>query len=196
MSLIHQILLRITSKFRARAVMHCILLTFGTVCAMRTVALRTNYGAPLQVFFHLQQYPIYSNRTGEINVCMGDEWFRFPSSFFLPSPQYRLHYLKQTFSGVVSSSGRCQQLPRQFFKHCPFNRCPTWVDCMSSNRFLDCIDSNFLVCHQFKTRVFHCYHAFLAHMSVHKVYWVFISLYFSTLSTCVWLRDQHKTNLR
>jgi alpha-1,2-mannosyltransferase len=35
------------------------------------------------------------------HVCVGDEWHRFPSSFFLPSPSYRLAFVKSGFHGLL-----------------------------------------------------------------------------------------------
>lgn len=41
-----------------------------------------------------------------INVCYGKEWYRYPSSFFLPSTQrYRMRFIKSDFRG---------QLPKLF----------------------------------------------------------------------------------
>ena len=46
------------------------------------------------------------------HVCVGAEWHRFPSSFFLPSPHYRLAFVESGFGGL---------LPRQFsFEEVPF----------------------------------------------------------------------------
>ncbi|GLG95523.1 Mannosyltransferase [Gryllus bimaculatus] len=60
------------------------------VCAAlgvaRALALYNGYHAPLDVFMELNslnaEYNMVSKKT--INVCMGKEWHRFPSSFFLP----------------------------------------------------------------------------------------------------------------
>jgi len=35
------------------------------------------------------------------HVCVGDEWYRFPSSFWLPGPRYRLQFVKSGFSGLL-----------------------------------------------------------------------------------------------
>jgi hypothetical protein len=35
------------------------------------------------------------------HVCIGDEWHRFPSSFFLPGPAYRLQFVKSGFDGLL-----------------------------------------------------------------------------------------------
>lgn len=34
-------------------------------------------------------------------VCIGDEWHRFPSSFFLPGPAYRLQFVQSGFDGLL-----------------------------------------------------------------------------------------------
>ncbi len=34
-------------------------------------------------------------------VCVGDEWHRFPSSFHLPHPAYRLAFVKSGFHGLL-----------------------------------------------------------------------------------------------
>ncbi len=34
-------------------------------------------------------------------VCVGDEWYRFPSSFYLPGPQYRLGFVRTGFAGLL-----------------------------------------------------------------------------------------------
>ena len=34
-------------------------------------------------------------------VCVGSEWHRFPSAFFLPGPSYRLAFLPSGFGGLL-----------------------------------------------------------------------------------------------
>lgn len=34
-------------------------------------------------------------------VCVGDEWHRFPSAFFLPGPAYRLAFVRAGFRGLL-----------------------------------------------------------------------------------------------
>lgn len=36
-----------------------------------------------------------------VHVCVGGEWHRFPSSFFLPSPAYRLAFVQSNFGGLL-----------------------------------------------------------------------------------------------
>ncbi len=48
------------------------------------------------------------------HVCVGEEWHRFPSSFFLPSSAYRLRFVDPTFDGL---------LPRHFNRSEVGDRC-------------------------------------------------------------------------
>ncbi|KAK7864504.1 hypothetical protein R5R35_003118 [Gryllus longicercus] len=81
------------------------------VCAAlgvaRALALYNGYHAPLDVFMELNslnaEYNMASKKT--INVCMGKEWHRFPSSFFLPGDNWQLQFLQSEFRG---------QLPKPF----------------------------------------------------------------------------------
>ena len=45
--------------------------------------------------------PLY----GDVNVCVGKEWYRFPSSFYLPSEKWKLRFLRSEFKG---------QLPKEY----------------------------------------------------------------------------------
>lgn len=74
-----------------------LLVAYGLVSILRTLALIQFYGAPLQVYTY---FPKADNHSKEnIVVCVGDEWDKYPSSFFMPSRRHRLHYLEQNFSG-------------------------------------------------------------------------------------------------
>ena len=43
----------------------------------------------------------HSGHRDTFNVCVGDEWHRFPSSFFFPSDAYRLQFLDASFDGAL-----------------------------------------------------------------------------------------------
>lgn len=73
-----------------------VLFTVG-VSILRTVGIVTAYQAPLQVYSPLQ-HPRYSN--SEETVCLGKEWYRFPSSYFLPSGT-RARFVKSAFNGLL-----------------------------------------------------------------------------------------------
>jgi alpha-1,2-mannosyltransferase len=36
-----------------------------------------------------------------VNVCVGKEWHRYPSSFFLPDNNWNLKFIKSEFSGQL-----------------------------------------------------------------------------------------------
>lgn len=63
----------------------------------RTAALLGNYGAPMTVFKHL---PPTGPGAAPVLVCVGAEWYRFPSSFYLPEG-YRLGFVKTDFGGLL-----------------------------------------------------------------------------------------------
>jgi alpha-1,2-mannosyltransferase len=87
-----------------------LLVAFVALSVSRNIAQVVNYGAPLHVWgavaaaqtkisLGLQDTPIIANSS----VCVGKEWYRFPSSFFLPHG--RLLFLRSEFRG---------QLPQPF----------------------------------------------------------------------------------
>ena len=92
--------------------------------AARVAALVVYYGAPLEVFAELNRRvegvagnpfgaesstAATSNPFADRAVCMGKEWYRFPSHFFLPSPSaysnatlvHHLQYLPSSFKGLL-----------------------------------------------------------------------------------------------
>ncbi|CAN7992185.1 unnamed protein product [Ixodes hexagonus] len=72
----------------------------------RTVALYRHFRAPMETYMELA--PLAGNDTGSQTtpavVCVGKEWYRFPSSFFLPD-NWQLAFLESEFRG---------QLPKPF----------------------------------------------------------------------------------
>ena len=62
------------------------------------------YGAPLRVYRDLSTM-LQDNAArlppGEVNVCVGNEWYRFASSFFLPEPRFRLRFVRAGFDGLL-----------------------------------------------------------------------------------------------
>lgn len=62
----------------------------------RTAALLTNYDAPMRLFAELPP--------GGGTVCFGSEWFRFPSSFFLPGDDFKVGFVKTRFALTLRAS--------------------------------------------------------------------------------------------
>lgn len=69
----------------------------------RITALYYNYHAPIDVMIDLNTFHMEHTPSPNIqyNVCVGKDWYRFPSSFFLPSSNYRLRFLKSEFDGML-----------------------------------------------------------------------------------------------
>ena len=70
---------------------------FGT---SRIVALLHGYGAPLRAYT-IGLPADHEGSTTHSTVCIGDEWYRFPSSFHLPSDKYRVRFLDANFDGAL-----------------------------------------------------------------------------------------------
>ena len=66
--------------------------------ASRVAALVHGYGAPMTAYASL---PSTATNVAAEGVCVGAEWHRFPSSFHLPSPAYRLRFLRSGFDGAL-----------------------------------------------------------------------------------------------
>ncbi|XP_051896012.1 alpha-1,2-mannosyltransferase ALG9 isoform X5 [Pristis pectinata] len=84
---------------------------FGFLSLSRSVALFRGYHAPLDLYpeFHriATDPSIHTVPEGRpVNVCVGKEWYRFPSSFLLPD-NWQLQFIASEFRG---------QLPKPFAK--------------------------------------------------------------------------------
>lgn len=80
----------------------------------RSIALATYYRAPIDVF---NQLP--TNATG--NVCIGREWYRYPSSYFL-NDNTRLKFIKSGFNGLLPG----EYIEHDFSKSWWFDREGIW----------------------------------------------------------------------
>jgi len=77
----------------------------SAISLSRIVGQYKGFHAPLDVFLELNRFSRENGHSNEgLNVCIGKEWYRFPSSFFLPI-NWKLLYLQSEFRG---------QLPRSF----------------------------------------------------------------------------------
>jgi alpha-1,2-mannosyltransferase len=62
---------------------------------LRTASLTTGYTAPLRIYSPLVDIA----KPGD-TVCLGKEWYRFPSSYFLPDG-VRAKFIKSAFTGLL-----------------------------------------------------------------------------------------------
>lgn len=82
---------------------------------LRTAGTVTAYHAPLEIYRPLQSSQ-YASIGGA--VCLGKEWYRYPSSYFLPQGM-RARFIKSAFDGL---------LPGQFSEaSVGFGLFPTWL---------------------------------------------------------------------
>ena len=87
---------RTPSLFKTCFVVAGVLLTI-VICVLRTAGTVTAYNAPMKVY-NIFQDPEYINAQG--SLCLGKEWYRFPSSYFLPTGM-RAQFIKSEFSGLL-----------------------------------------------------------------------------------------------
>uniref|UniRef100_A0A2P2I866 Mannosyltransferase n=1 Tax=Hirondellea gigas TaxID=1518452 RepID=A0A2P2I866_9CRUS len=80
----------------------------STISVSRIIAQYRGYSAPMHVFMELLKIedPSLGNESAaKTRVCLGKEWHRFPSSFFLPGDRWEVQFIKSEFKG---------QLPQHF----------------------------------------------------------------------------------
>ncbi|KAK9719431.1 mannosyltransferase [Basidiobolus ranarum] len=78
---------------------------FLIISMSRVVGLYTHYQAPLEVYskFYTDEFlnhTIQVHNGTEVNVCVGKEWYRFPSHYFLPD-NFRLKFVRSSFRGLL-----------------------------------------------------------------------------------------------
>jgi alpha-1,2-mannosyltransferase len=100
------------NMFSGKFISYLILIVHFLLSLSRFLALYFNYSAMLNVFldFNLPKNKFASTHMqniNEINVCIEKEWYRYPSSFFLPKDYeqaeqiYRLKFLDSEFGGQL-----------------------------------------------------------------------------------------------
>ncbi|KAE8978248.1 Alpha-1,2-mannosyltransferase [Phytophthora rubi] len=92
---------------------------YSLLSVSRVVSNIVNFGAPLRVYQHLYANVLPNPETGmllnapnaatpTVNLCLLKEWYRFPTSFFIPSNSTKVQFVKSSFSGL---------LPKPFEEH-------------------------------------------------------------------------------
>jgi alpha-1,2-mannosyltransferase len=88
----------------------------------RILALYKNYHASMDTFMELSNSrdlweDPYSKEI--MNVCIGKDWHRYPSSFFLPSTKYSIRFIRSEFDGMLpayySNQDNATQIPHKYF---------------------------------------------------------------------------------
>ncbi|XP_067943793.1 alpha-1,2-mannosyltransferase ALG9-like [Watersipora subatra] len=78
----------------------------GLLSISRNLALYHGYHAPIDIYTALNNISSYRSihrlrSDASVSVCMGKEWYRYPSSFFLASERWKLLFLKSEFRGQL-----------------------------------------------------------------------------------------------
>ncbi|KAL0044650.1 hypothetical protein WJX82_004234 [Trebouxia sp. C0006] len=91
------------ARWISRGATAVVVIAIVVLSLSRSIALVVNYGAPMRLYSQLPQIPEEANMTNSdvVSVCVGDEWYRYPSSFFLPGSSYRLQFVKSGFDGML-----------------------------------------------------------------------------------------------
>lgn len=79
------------------------ILSTGVIGISRMFSLYQNYHAPFDLLMELNRYPSEGRILPKtiVNVCVGKDWHRYPSSFFLPSPNWNIKFIKSEFDGML-----------------------------------------------------------------------------------------------
>lgn len=114
---------------------YCLLIIFFILSILRIVAIHTFYNAPLKLYPKLKEIPppnisqskwieiqsltnitnqaAYAKR--ELLTCIGKEWYRFPSYYFLPAG-FRVGFLKTDFNGLLPKHYQNQAMDSNLLK--------------------------------------------------------------------------------
>lgn len=87
---------RIPAKLKL-AVVSTFVLASLNVGMFRAIGTMTAFSAPLSVYAPLQKQTALQNNA---TVCLGKEWYRFPSSYHLPSGMHA-KFIKSEFAGLL-----------------------------------------------------------------------------------------------
>ncbi|PWY94733.1 hypothetical protein BO94DRAFT_553616 [Aspergillus sclerotioniger CBS 115572] len=87
---------RVSPKIKLAVVMSVVLVALNAGL-LRIAGMISAYNAPLKVFAPLEQPGVA--QPGD-SVCFGKEWYRFPSSFFLPNDM-RAKFVRSEFQGLL-----------------------------------------------------------------------------------------------
>ena len=96
-------------KFFVKILPSFIIFVHFILSILRLIALFKNYNAQMYLFHELDKPQLKYMKELEtkerVNVCIGKEWYRFPSSFFLPESyqrqKWRLKFVKSNFGGQL-----------------------------------------------------------------------------------------------
>lgn len=87
------------------------IIPYALLCSARVASSIHNYSSPLDLYNHLYRNELGRKSQHEVNVCLGKEWYRFGSSFFIPSKKQHVQFIKSGFDGLLP------QVPTEYSIH-------------------------------------------------------------------------------
>jgi len=92
-----------SARLAAKNVLVGVVVLLGvSLGASRIAVVLYGYGAPLRVYTRMCGEELLYGSAAQrhrLNICVGDEWYRFPSNFFLPDERYQLQFVRAGFRG-------------------------------------------------------------------------------------------------
>ena len=78
-----------------------ILLPYLLLSSARIAASIHYYSSPLILYNHLATRELGVNSHTPAIICLGKEWYRFGSSFFIPNKEQHVAFVKSGFDGLL-----------------------------------------------------------------------------------------------
>ncbi|CAF0998267.1 unnamed protein product [Rotaria sordida] len=87
--------------FVRRLFVYSIIIIHGLLSISRTFAIVNGYSAPIRLLTHSNTTNIFEKSSDKhLNICIGKDWYRFPSHFLLPEKS-QLLFLRSEFKGQL-----------------------------------------------------------------------------------------------
>lgn len=90
---------RIPARVKIALILPVILVSIN-IGLLRIVNTVSSYRAPLQIYDSISSSSNTSIKSDPSTVCLGKDWYRFPSSFHIP-PDTRPKFIKSAFTGLL-----------------------------------------------------------------------------------------------
>lgn len=123
----------------------CALALFVTISVSRIYAVQSGFSASQDSWYYLSEVELAGEKKsdGLLNVCVGKEWYRYPSAFFLPTDKAEVKFIVSNFTG---------ELPQPFGEHPwdeplqPFND----LNKMEPSRYIDVDECHYIIDQEFE----------------------------------------------
>ncbi|OOQ90353.1 alpha-1,2-mannosyltransferase [Penicillium brasilianum] len=136
-----EIIGRVPAKLKLVAVLSVVMVAVNAGM-LRILGMVTAYNAPLKVLEPLQQADV--SQAGA-SVCFGKEWYRFPSSYFLPYDM-RAKFIRSEFKGLLP--GEFPDAPSPFGRMEGASKIPSGMNDLNiedPNKYVDISQCSYLV---------------------------------------------------